>query len=284
MRVPRVDEVGGDAGAGERQHRDRAPQPPIAHFSSASSLGRNASAVSDLMLSGCSVAPVLAAKNVGVWLTPAFCACWALDCSAPLDVAARARRHHRGRVEAGDRRADRAEQAVGHPAGVLVALVPVEQVEEVPEPVLQPGRVRRAQRGLGLGADERDPEEDELHLPGAHVFLEERRQRVQRELAAEGALRVGELDQRHRRGRPAEDVQLLRDAAKSSWVAAAPGTVVGSVGPVARATGRCVAGSAFLLFDPTRLTRDQRSGDPACDHADGGEQEPPVARVARFNT
>ena len=73
-------------------------------------------------------------------------------------------------VEAGDRRADRAEELVGHPAAVLAALAPVEQVEVLPEAALQAGGVHGAQGLLGVRPEEVHPREDELHLARADVL------------------------------------------------------------------------------------------------------------------
>ena len=69
------------------------------------------------------------------------------------------------------------------------ALVPVEQVERLPEVALQAGGVDGAERLLGVGPDEVHPGEDELDLARADVLLDERRQRVHRVVAAVRALR-----------------------------------------------------------------------------------------------
>src|SRR3954466_11521181 len=67
---------------------------------------------------------------------------------------------------------------------------------------------RGGDRGL---ADEGVVAEHHLHLAGAHVLGDDRRERLQRVVAAERALQVGELGERDGGLRIAERDALLRD-------------------------------------------------------------------------
>ncbi len=114
-------------------------------------------------------------------------------------------------VEPGHSGRDGRDEVFGDPAGVLGALVLEHEVRVAPEPVLPSRRVNRAQCGVGVGADELEAVEDELHLAGADVVADQHGKRGAGKLAAVRTLQVGVLDERHRgRGR-AERRAVLGD-------------------------------------------------------------------------
>ena len=67
-----------------------------------------------------------------------------------------------GGVEPGHLGQDLVDQRVGHPAGVLLALVLVEEPDDLPELVLEPGGDGDPQRLLGVRAEEGEPAEVDL--------------------------------------------------------------------------------------------------------------------------
>ena len=74
----------------------------------------------------------------------------------------------------------------------------------------------------GVRPEDRDRPQLELQLPGAHVALDDRGQRVAGVLGAEGALQVHELDHGGRGVRVAERRAVLGDAAYSAFTARTP--------------------------------------------------------------
>ena len=75
-------------------------------------------------------------------------------------------------VETGDAGGDLADERVADPAGVLRPLTRVEPVDDVPEMVILAGGDRRAQRLVGVVADEREAVEDDPQLAGLDVLVE----------------------------------------------------------------------------------------------------------------
>src|SRR5262245_52494098 len=91
------------------------------------------------------------------------------------------------------------EEVVGDPARVLVALVRVESRDVRPELALVAGGEGVPERLLGVLAEEREPGEAEIHLPGPDVLVDDPREAVLLVGAADRALQVFELDHRDRR-------------------------------------------------------------------------------------
>ena len=65
------------------------------------------------------------------------------------------------------------DQVVGHPARVLGALISVERLLQVPEPVLEPGGKHEALRLHRVVADEREAAELGVRASGTHVVLDD---------------------------------------------------------------------------------------------------------------
>jgi hypothetical protein len=103
-----------------------------------------------------------------------------------------------------------------HVTGVLLSLVEVEQVDEVPEPVLFRRRGGPASGLDGVRADERQVLELHLQLALAHVVRNQGWQRVNRILIAIRTLEVRELDQADRRIGAAEHLPTLRNSGKQA--------------------------------------------------------------------
>ena len=175
-------------------------------------------------------------------------------------------------VQAGHGAADRADQVVADPSGVLRTLVPVEEVEDVPEAVLQSRGDHRAQAGHGIGADERHSAELELDLPGTDVLADDGRQHVDRIRRAVGALHVGELGQRHRRARLPEHVARLWDAAEEG------GGLGGARGLRHRRRRLAIAG-ADLTCDH-EADREPAGEDPDCEEERSAATEQRLRRTA----
>src|SRR6185437_15871543 len=110
-------------------------------------------------------------------------------------------------VQPGDLLGKRLQILLGHVFGVLFALLVVEELDVVPSlgllargqrrDLLRPERFRFARRRLQVAVF--DPQ-----LARAHVLLDQRRQRAEREVLADRALQVAEVLHRDRRLRAAE--------------------------------------------------------------------------------
>ncbi|MDA0183105.1 hypothetical protein OJ997_22540 [Solirubrobacter phytolaccae] len=105
----------------------------------------------------------------------------------------------------------RLEEVVGDVARVLLALGGEERVGEAPEAVLLGSRGGQLTGLDGVLADEREQVQFELELAGTDVALDDRREHVAGVGAAERALQVGELHERHGRRRRAEPDAVLRE-------------------------------------------------------------------------
>ena len=95
----------------------------------------------------------------------------------PIDFRRRSLAQRTFSVEAGDRLADLAQQGVADPAGVFGPLTRIQQMDRVPELVLPAGGECEAQAPFLVGADERQPREDDPHLARADVVPDERGER-----------------------------------------------------------------------------------------------------------
>ena len=91
-------------------------------------------------------------------------------------------------------------------------MIVVEELGEVPQPVLHAGREHCFERGHRLGAEVGDPVEDEPGPPGADEVPGDPWQAGEHEVAAERTLEVGHLDHGHGRACVPEEDPCLRDA------------------------------------------------------------------------
>lgn len=166
-------------------------------------------------------------------------------------------------VHAGGPR-DATQVCVRHIAAVLRSLVSVDEVGELPQPVLETGGGRHPRRPLGVGADEGEVPEHQPQLAAPDVALDERGEHCLRVLAAEGALEVGELGEGYGRVRVAQGNAVLRNVAEER-------SRLGSA-------ANCAAGGPAGLADRDgdrhdQHRRDDRGGQDAllrARHADAG--------------
>ncbi len=171
-------------------------------------------------------------------------------------------------------RATDSSERVGHPPRVLGSLVSVEEIEHVPQPVLESRSVGSAERLLRVGAEEAHSGERQLHFPRAHVVADDRRQRVD----ARTGRRTGTGGRRTRPSSPARPACRARCRAAGSRpgacfvsatpVSATPESAV-SVGDVAVTAAVVVA--VFLSLEPVTLTTISPTAMPDGGDADGGE-------------
>src|SRR5262249_35040454 len=98
----------------------------------------------------------------------------------------------------------------------LGALIRVEQLDDVEELVLKARCDHRVAAAHRIGPEEGERPEDDLDAARADESPDQRRLRLQPEVAAERALQVGVLHERHRCRGPAEHVPVLLDAAEET--------------------------------------------------------------------
>jgi hypothetical protein len=120
------------------------------------------------------------------------------------------------RVDARDAFGRPRDHLLVEPAGVLDALVVVQELHEVEGLARQSGRDHRVAAALGVGADEGERAQCDAKPPRPHVAPDDGRQQLRLELPTVRALQIDVLDKRGRRGRRAERQTVLPDASEKA--------------------------------------------------------------------